>query len=209
MASWMKNKPKKGWTIKNSRPDEIVGNPLKYYTDEEVEKYARSSAMRRAQEKIANRILELLNLPENSSLLDIGCGPGFTTNVYKNANLKTTCLDVTPKMVEKAKANGFDAHLGDMRDIQKIFPNKKFDSVVSASALQWLKSKEDIEQVAKGIHSVLDKRSPMIIQFYPKSEQELKQTAKTFVDNGFEGEIIIDWPEIPKNKTFYLVMKKT
>lgn len=208
MASWMKNKPKEGWTIKNSRPDEVIGNPLMYYTDEEVEKYARSSAMRRAQEKIANRILELLNLEENSSILDLGCGPGFTTNVYKNANLKTTCLDVTPKMIEKAKANGFDAHLGDMRDIQKIFPKKKFDAVISASALQWLKTKEDIEQVVKGIYSVLGKNSPMIIQFYPKSEQELKQTAKTFIDNGFQGEIIIDWPDVPKNKTFYLVMKR-
>jgi trans-aconitate methyltransferase len=208
MASWMKKKKPEGWTIKNSRPDEIIGNPLKYYTDEEVEKYSRSGGMRRAQERIANRILELLDI-QDGSILDLGCGPGFTTNVYRNANLKTTCLDVTPKMIEKAKTNGFDAHLGDMREIQKIFPNKKFDAVVSASALQWLKSKEDIEQVAKGIHSVLNINSPMIIQFYPKSEQELKQTAKTFINNGFQGEIVIDWPDVPKNKTFYLVMKKT
>ncbi len=209
MASWMKNKKQhEGWTIKNSRPDEVIGNPLEYYTDEEVERYSRSSAMRRAQEKIAYRIIELLKISPKSHILDFGCGPGYTSNIYKNENFKVTCLDITPKMIEKAKEKGFNAFLGDMREIATIFPNKKFDAVVSASALQWLKQEEDIKKVANGIYSVLEKDSPVIIQFYPKNEQELKQTAKVFIDNGFNGEIIVDWPTIPKNRTFFLVLKR-
>lgn len=208
MASWMKHKKKqKGWTIKNSRPDEVIGDPLAYYTDEEVEKYARSSAMKRAQEKIAYRILELLKIKEGS-ILDLGCGPGYTSRIYQESGFDVTCLDVTPQMVKKARENGFKIFEGDMRNIKEIFKNKKFDAVVSASALQWLKQEEDIKKVAEGIYSVLDKNAQMIIQFYPKNEQELKQTAKIFINNGFTGEIIIDWPTIPKNRTFFLVMKR-
>jgi cyclopropane fatty-acyl-phospholipid synthase-like methyltransferase len=209
MASWMKHKKQnEGWTIKNVRPDEVIGDPLIYYTDEEVEKYSRSTPMRRAQERIAYRIIELLKISPKSNILDLGCGPGYTSDVYRNENFKVTCLDVTPKMIEKAKEKGFKAFVGDMREIQKIFPNKKFDAVVSASALQWLKKEEDIKKVAEGIYSVLEKDSPIVIQFYPKNEQELKQTAKVFINNGFDGEIIMDWPDVPKNRTFYLVMKR-
>lgn len=208
MASWMKKKKQEGWTIKNSRPDEVIGDPLKYYTDEEVEKYARSGAMRRAQERIAYRIIELLKLAPGSHLLDLGCGPGYTSDVYKRENFKVTCLDITPGMVKKAKERGFDIFEGDMREIKKILPNKKFDAVVSASALQWIKKEEEIKQVAEGIYSALDKDAPMIIQFYPKNEQELRKTAEIFVDNGFSGEIIVDWPDVIKNRTFFLVMRR-
>jgi len=208
MASWMKHKKKQeGWTIKNSRPDEVIGDPLEYYTDEEVEKYSRSSAMKRAQEKIAYRILELLKI-KDGSILDLGCGPGYTSRIYQESGFDVTCLDITPQMVEKAKENGFNIFEGDMRNIKEIFKNKKFDAVVSASALQWLKQEEDIKKVAEGIYSVLDKNAQVIIQFYPKNEQELKQTAKIFINNGFTGEIIVDWPTIPKNRTFFLVMKR-
>ncbi len=119
-----------------------------------------------------------------------------------------TCLDLIPKMIEKAKERKFEAVVGDMKNIQGLFAGKKFDGVVSVSALQWIKNKQEIKKVAEGIYSILDKNKPLIIQFYPKSEQELKETAKVFIQNGFHGEIITDYPDIPKNRTVYLVMKR-
>ena len=79
-------KPEKnrGWKVKIDRPEEIYGNPEDYYTEEEIERYARSGGMRRAQQKIALRILQLLNIEEGSKLLDLGCGVGYTTEVYLN-----------------------------------------------------------------------------------------------------------------------------
>ena len=64
-----KLKKDKGWTVKNNRPEESLENPDIYYTDDEVNKYARSGGMRRAQEKIAYRVLELLELKKG--LIDI------------------------------------------------------------------------------------------------------------------------------------------
>lgn len=203
-----KFKKDKGWVVKNDRPEEYLGDPYFYYEDDEVDKYARSGGMRRAQEKIAHRVLELLELENEGSLLDIGSGPGYTAEVYRSEGYNVTCLDLIPKMIEKAKEKEFEAHVGDMRQVGEIFTGRKFDGVVSVSALQWIKDKQEIQKVAQGIYSILDKNKPLIIQFYPKSEQELKETAKVFTQNGFHGEIITDWPDIPKNRTVYLVMKR-
>lgn len=203
-----KLKKNKGWVVKNDRPEEYLGDPNFYYTDDEVNKYARSGGMRRAQEKIAYRVLELLELKPGSSLLDIGSGPGYTSEIYRSEEYNVTCLDLIPKMIEKAKEKEFEAYVGDMRQIGEIFAGRKFDGVVSVSAIQWIKNKQEIQKVAQGIYSVLDKNKPLVIQFYPKSEQELKETASVFTRNGFHGEIITDWPDIPKNRTVYLVMKR-
>ena len=202
------SKKDKGWVVKNDRPEEYLGDPYFYYTDEEVEKYARSGGMRRAQEKIAYRVLELLELTPGKSLLDIGSGPGYTADVYRSEGYNVTCMDLIPKMIDKAKEKEFEAYVGDMRNVEKLFEGRKFDGVVSVSALQWIKDKQEIQRVAQGIYSILNKDGPLVVQFYPKSEQELKETASVFTQNGFHGQIITDWPDIPKNRTTYLVMKR-
>src|SRR3990167_2496709 len=103
-----KLKSSKGWVVKNQRPEEFLGDPKWYYTEDEVERYSRSSGMKKAQEKIAFRVLELLSIPEGSTLLDLGSGPGITAEVYRSEGFKVTCLDVIPKMLEKAEAKGLD-----------------------------------------------------------------------------------------------------
>ena len=204
-----KLKSSKGWVVKNQRPEEFLGDPKWYYTEDEVERYSRSSGMKKAQEKIAFRVLELLSIPEGSTLLDLGSGPGITAEVYRSEGFKVTCLDVIPKMLEKAEAKGFACVLGDMRNLKELFPKRKFDGVVSVSALQWLKNSEDVKQLAEGIFFVLKKNSPCIIQFYPKSEQELKDVLGIFKQAGFSGNSVTDNPGNPRKRTIFLVLKKT
>ena len=194
--------------MKNDRPEEYLGDPYLYYTDDEVEQYANSNGMRRAQQKIAYRVLELLNLKPGSSLLDVGSGPGYTAEVYHAEGYNVVCMDLIPKMIDIARAKGFEAHVGDMRETEEVFKGQKFDGVVSVSALQWVKDKKEIQEVAKGMYSVLNSCGSLVIQFYPKSEQELKVTAKVFSKNGFKGQMIVDWPEVPRKRTVYLVLKK-
>jgi cyclopropane fatty-acyl-phospholipid synthase-like methyltransferase len=201
------NKKNKGWVVKNDRPEEYLQDAFSYYTDEEVEKYAKSGGMRRAQEKIAYRVIELLEIKEGK-ILDLGCGVGYTAKIYKEEGFDVKCIDLIPKMVDKAKEKGFDVDVCDMRNIKNFF-NQKFDAVVSVSAFQWIKNKEEIKRVAEGIHYVLKKEGISILQFYPKSEKELNETAKIFANNGFLVEIITDWPNVPKNRTIYLKIIKT
>ena len=198
----------KGWVVKSNRPEESVGDPNLYYTDREVEMYARSGGMKMAQERIALRILELLGLGPGSSLLDVGAGPGYTAEVYRSRGYNVTCLDLIPRMVEKARERGFEAYVGDMRQLEEVFSGRKFGGVVSASSLQWIKDEREIVRVAQGAYSVLDLGGPLVFQFYPKSENELYRVKHTFVRNGFHGEIVVDSPDIPKNRTVYLTMQR-
>lgn len=201
-------KKEKKWVVKIDRPEEIYGNPSLYYTDEEIERYARSGGMRRAQEKLAYRIIELLDL-EDAALLDLGCGVGYTTEVYKEEGYHVTGLDVLPKMLDKARAKGLNVIEGDIRDLRELSKEKQYDAVVSASALQWLKEKQDLSKTASGINYVLKDKGKLVIQFYPKSQEELENTAKIFTREGFEGDIVVDNPDNPIKRTIFLVMNKS
>ena len=164
--------------------------------------------MKRAQERIAQRVLELLPQTKGKRMLDIGCGTGYTAAAYQEAGYKVVGLDLMQNMVEKAKERGFDAHQGNMKNLSEIFEGERFDVVTSVSALQWIKNQEELKQVAREIYAVTVPNSPVVIQFYPRSEEELKQVAKVFRKNGFDTEIITDNPENPRKRTVYLVMKK-
>ncbi|MBU2576535.1 MAG: class I SAM-dependent methyltransferase [Nanoarchaeota archaeon] len=197
-----------GWNVKNNRPEETYGNPLFFYTPMEVEKSARSGGMRKAQERIANNVVEMLNLGKGSKILDMGCGPGYTSAVYQNMGFEVIGLDVTPQMVEKANERGIKAYVGDMRNVGEIFAGQQFDGIVSVSALQWLKEEGDIRQVAEGTYGLLGTNAPLIFQFYPRSESELEKTASIFKRNGFVGDIITKNPDNPRTRTLYLDLKK-
>ncbi len=203
-----KSRPNSGWVIKGDRPEEYLKDPKLYYTEDEVERYSRSGGMRRAQERIASRVLELLDIKKGGRLLDLGCGPGYTAFVYGHDGLFVTGLDVVPKMVRVARSRGIDAYEGDMRDAGEIFKDRTFDAVVSVSALQWLKKPEDIRKVALGVCSLLDNGSHFIVQFYPMSEDELMRTAKEFGRNGLDVRIMVDYPDDQRKRTIYLVMEK-
>lgn len=199
------------WEIRLQRPEEIYSNPLRYFNPEEVVKYARSSGMRNAQRDIANRILDLLSIDPGSSnkeILDIGCGVGYTMEIYQSRGYRVSGLDLSQDMLEYAKREGFDVVCGDMRDLGALFKPEQFVGVLSASALQWLKEKSDIIKTAKGINYVLESGGRSVIQFYPRSEEELRLVGKIFKREGFEIEIITDNPDNPRKRINYLVLQK-
>jgi ubiquinone/menaquinone biosynthesis C-methylase UbiE len=207
----MQKKPVKMWKIRAIRPEEIYQDPTSYFDEIKVEKYARSSGMRNAQRRIANRILELVELDPMSGatrILDLGCGVGYTTEVYKERGYGVVGLDINPKMLEYAIARELSVVLGDMRNISQLFEPNSFQGVVSVSALQWLTQHEDIKQVAKGINYVLSDKGVGAIQFYPKSEDALDEACRIFRREGFLTEIVTDSPENPRKRVCYLTYRK-
>ncbi|MDP3881305.1 MAG: methyltransferase domain-containing protein [Nanoarchaeota archaeon] len=203
-----KNHKKSGWEIKSDRPEEIYTHPSEYYTDEEIAMYCRSGGMKKAQQRIAYSIISYLPLEEGNKILDIGCGPGHTLEVYDAEGLKVEGIDILPKMLERAKEKGFKVVQGDMKDLKTLFKAKKFDAVVSASALQWVKEKEDIKTVAEGIYYILKSKGKAAIQFYPKSEEELNEIRKIFDKAGFESQLIIENRDNPRKRTIFMILKK-
>ena len=201
--------PSDGWSIKTLRPEERYGDPLLYFDVTEAEKYARSSGMKNAQHIIANRILELLPFQEQEikSMLDMGCGPGYTSEIYKAAGYEVTGLDVSSEMLKYSTDRTTNTKLGDMRDLESLFNSKTFDAVVSASAMQWVKETEDMKKIARGIIYVLKENGSGVIQFYPQSEQELIKIAKIFNREGLITEVTADNPGTSK-KINYLILRR-
>jgi len=198
----------KGWVIKIERPEELYVTPNEYYTEEEVKKYATSSHMRRTQQKITLRIIDLLGMKSPAKVLDIGCATGYSTEVLQELGYDVIGLDINENMINVARAKGLNVIKGDMRELDKYFEKGSFDYVISTSTLQWIKDMNDIRKVAKGINYILKPNGGLGIQFYPKSEGELNMIYWKFRREGFEGDIIIDNPNSPKKRTIYLIMKK-
>ena len=201
-----KKKKDEGWVVKNTRPEDFLENPSLYYTEKEIEDYSHSGGMKRAQESIAFRMLELINLKKREKILDVGCGTGYTMNVLISEGYKVEGIDLMQGMVDEARKNGFNVKKGDMKNLSKTI-SKKYNTIISISAFQWIKE-QDIKEVAKSFYKALEKDGNLIIQYYPKSKKHLLQTLKTFKENGFSGNEIIDNENDPRKRLVFLILKK-
>jgi cyclopropane fatty-acyl-phospholipid synthase-like methyltransferase len=91
---------------------------------------------------------DFLNLlKRNSTLLELGCGPGNVVKYFtaKRNDLKITGIDLAPEMLIQARILNPNAvfQLMDIREIQKI--NEKFEAVVGAFCLPYLSYNNDLE----------------------------------------------------------------
>ena len=192
------------WKVKIDRPEEIHDSPILYYTEEEVQKYSKSKSMKRKQEKLTARLIELMDISPPGIILDMGCGPGFSTGFLKELGFSVFGIDVVQDMVKTAKQRGLEVELIDMRKLYSL--GKKFDYIISVSAFQWIRL-DEISVVAQGIKKILRKKGMVGIQFYPKSEREMIQIGRIFSKNGFSGNFVVDNEKSPRKRTIYLILK--
>lgn len=83
---------------------------------------------------IANHVLNIIKSKhrsdENISVLDVGCGDGFTTMKLSKAfpNAKFVAVDPSPQVVKVGELESVTAHQGILQNIK--FGNNKFDVIV-------------------------------------------------------------------------------
>lgn len=197
-----------GWEVKGERPEERHLSPNWYYTKHKIREYATSRQIKKKQRKLIKRVLELMEAEPPGKVLDLGCGPGNTMEFLKEVGYKPFGIDIVSGMVKRAKNKGLSALIGDMRYLKDYYKKGEFNYVISISALQWLsKDEESLRKVRDGIDHVLRKKGKLGIQFYPKSEAEMREVGRIFKKK-FGGQIVIDNPENPKKRTIFIVMEK-
>lgn len=96
--------------------------------------------------------------PEQTRILDIGCGPGNISNylLRKRPELSVFGIDTAPDMVKLAKKNNPAAtfEVLDARDIHTL--KTKFDAIVAGFCLPYL-SEQEVETLIKdGAHLLTD-----------------------------------------------------
>lgn len=201
--------------IKRKRPEDTYSNVNVYYNKENISKYANSKSLMRIQEKMTIRTLELLDLPEqNSLILDLGCGVGFVGMYLNEVGYKTVAIDIISEFLRYYDIKELNPIIADMCILP--FKPETFDAIVSVSALQWVyrdfnskSSNLALKNLAKSVFSILKPQSKAIFQFYPKNDMMMDLIGKMFIKHTlFKGGFMIDNPNSPKKRKIYLILNK-
>jgi SAM-dependent methyltransferase len=204
------------FNVKKKRPEEIYQNIFDYYTKQTILQYATSKSMKKIQEKISLRVLEILDLKKkNCIILDAGSGPGFTSLFLKSVGFhKVIALDLILEFLQVFDLKNVNPILADMCFLP--FRSHILNAIISISALQWVyrdinnKSMElKLINMINSFHNALKPKSNVVIQFYPKNKTIIDNIGKIIVKNSeFNGNFIIDNPNNPKKRKIFLFLKK-
>ncbi|MFH1750061.1 MAG: methyltransferase domain-containing protein [Candidatus Micrarchaeota archaeon] len=200
-----------GWKVKGVRPEEkFAGKAEEYYSGEGAG--YEKNAIKNIQERILLRGLQLIKFAPDSKLLDVGCGTGIGISILNELGFKTEGIDVSRELLAIAKKKKLKVKYGDMRAIP--YPDSYFDGLVSISALQWVSSgmdfegKADLKKTAHEFFRVLKPVGKALIQFYPKSEEEMLLAGRAFRDAGFKAKLEIDNERNARKRRIYLILQK-
>jgi cyclopropane fatty-acyl-phospholipid synthase-like methyltransferase len=103
-----------------------------------------------------------------TSMIDVGCAWGKTLKYWKKKKTKVVGVDVSKRMVEKCKRQGYKCYLASATDLS-IFSDKKFDLYMATDVYEHLRTKdllhaiEEAKRITKKYllirpHPALDKR---------------------------------------------------
>lgn len=84
------------------RRPEAAASPASFYDEMEARNYDQNSRMQSIQTEIAERALEMLQLPEGktSFLLDIGCGSGLSGALLEERGHYWVGCDISKDMLQ-------------------------------------------------------------------------------------------------------------
>ena len=204
------------FNVKINRPEEQFNAVSDYFKGDVLNKYANSKSVMKIQERITIRALEILNLEKkknNLLILDAGCGPGFTSFYLKEIGYNVVTLDIIYDFLKCYDIKDLNPITADM--CFSPFKPNMFDAIISISALQWIFT--DINNISMRnrvinlfgtFEEILKPNSKMIFQFYPKSDDIMKEIGKIVADNtSLEGNFIIDNPDSPKKRKIFLFLQ--
>lgn len=199
-----------------SRPEEIAP-PEIFYNDTESFKYTSSTRVQHIQAKMTLRALELLNLDVQQPhfVLDLGCGSGLSGEILTEEGLNWIGMDISPNMLATALDREVDGDLF-LSDLGTGVPFRPgtFDAAISISAIQWLCNadasghdpKKRLMTFFNTLYASLTRGGKFVAQFYPKNDDQTKSILDAAKVAGFGGGLIIDDPELIRNKKYYLVL---
>jgi ubiquinone biosynthesis O-methyltransferase len=99
-------------------------------------------------DSVENKLIQALFTPQGSDVLEVGCGTGLYTSRLAEKGLKVTALDISEKMMEKAKERLKQKKL-DVQwiqaDIHEILPKLgTYDGILSMTAFEFIPNPEHV-----------------------------------------------------------------
>ncbi|REK75887.1 class I SAM-dependent methyltransferase [Paenibacillus paeoniae] len=134
------------------------------------------------------KMAKWLSLPEQASVLDIGCGMGRHSLALSEAGFNVTGVDLSDTLLEEARAHDCDDRVkwkdGDMRELP--FADESFDATFNLfTSFGYFSLEEDNERVIQQIRRVLRKGGAFLIDFLNPVyvEQNLVARSERFDDS--------------------------
>ncbi|MEM7071161.1 MAG: class I SAM-dependent methyltransferase [Pseudomonadota bacterium] len=134
-----------------------------YYLPDGKGEYTARSATENAYKKVVRENLKwaqsILNLPEKSKLLDVGCGEGILLEEATKIGFDCDGIEPSHDQCAKHQKNGLKAHQGLLEDYQNQFKNQ-FDVITLSWVFDhFMNPKESIEI----IHQMLKQQGYVIM----------------------------------------------
>ncbi|WP_250001428.1 bifunctional 2-polyprenyl-6-hydroxyphenol methylase/3-demethylubiquinol 3-O-methyltransferase UbiG [Actinoplanes sp. M2I2] len=148
--------------------EEVVVQLRAAYDDKAA---ARRDNHAKAQWKLGERaaFLDRLRAADARTLLEVGCGTGQDSEFFQQEGLAVTAVDLSPAMVERARARGVRASVRDVLDLG--FPESTFDAVYSINTLLHVPN-ADLDAALNAIRAVLAPGGLFFLGLYGGEEEE-------------------------------------
>lgn len=92
-------------------------------------------------------------LPDDSRILDVGCGPGRDLRVFRSRGHRPTGVELNPSFVAMARQHG-EVVVADLRELSTLFAPSSFEGVWAQASLVHL-SAEETRRVLRDLHALL------------------------------------------------------
>ena len=111
---------------------------------------------------LEKNLVELFfNEINKKEVLEIGCGTGHWTSFLSELGLKVTGIDISEKMLEKAKSKNIPNATFEVHDATNLpFANESIENIVCITSLEFIENKE---KALKEMHRVLKKNGTILI----------------------------------------------
>ena len=173
-------------------------------------------------EKLNHNESDGIKTGDSSLILDLGCGTGFSSEILIENGFRVIGIDILDDMLLKARDKKKDFE--EYKDLELILADINFlplkvnsiDHIISISSYNFIihglqnygEKVKLINDTARYIYKILKKMGRVVIEFYPKDDQELKIFNKSFINNGFEGFMVKSNPNQKSGQTYLLLKKK-
>jgi len=123
-------------------------------------------------ERLVDLIAKILNLPANSSVLDMACGAGRHAVTFAKMGYKVTAVDLSHLLISEAKKNadqeGVELDFV-LCDILEFETNKKFDLTVNLfTSIGYFDNDEENYAVIKKAYDLLKSGGYFVLDYFNK-----------------------------------------
>lgn len=205
------------------------------YINNKAEEYNNSRWMERNQkratvlsiqylfdEKLNDKVASGIEVGDPLLILDLGCGSGFSSEALIENGFKVIGVDILPDMLLKAREKKRNSKYKRflmliLADINYLpIRSNVIDHIISISAYNFIIYRKQnygekvklLNDTAKFLREILKNEGKIIIEFYPRDDQELTIFNNSFTKNGFEGFMVKNNPKQKSGQTFLLLKKR-